>query len=80
MGQETGKGSTEVVGMNAVSDALARNRPGIYPTWDRSTKGRDADTSAARTDTITIVVAFALYLSLVCSPRSVRTNPLWSHD
>jgi hypothetical protein len=69
MGQEMGGGSTEVVGMNAVSHALARNTLGICPTRDWSTKGRDTATSARRTDDITMAVAFAFRLSLVRSPR-----------
>ena len=58
-----------MVGMNVVSHALARNTPGICPTRDWSTKGRDTTTSATRTDAITMAVAFAFYLSLVRSPR-----------
>jgi hypothetical protein len=72
--------STEMVGMDAVSHVLARNRPGICPTWGRSTKSRDAATSAARTDTITMAVALACYLSLVRSPRRCAHESSFSHD
>jgi len=69
-----------VVGMNAVSYALARNTSGICPTRDWSTKDRDTTTSATRTDAITMAAALAFYLPLSAHLVSVRTNPPSSHD